>query len=320
MSTAPPRLLAVGDNVVDVYPDDSVLFPGGNAVNVAVHARRCRAQSAYIGAIGTDHAGQAVLAALRAEGVDTSRTRVVQGPNAHAIVHLVQGNRIFGSGDVGISRFRLSPDDLAAAGSYDVVHTGECSMLEDQLPDLRSASRLLSIDVSERPWDYVQEYARHAHVAIQSCPVHELSAAKDHAVRLRALGPSVVAVTVGAAGAVVLDEDGWWVSRPVPPPGGVVDTLGAGDAFSARFLSGLVSGEGPQQRLDAATAYATASCLSHGAFGYPTALPAVSAPQATPASAPPVSMPATPVAAAFSSATRRTPSLTPTPPARLEAP
>lgn len=287
-----PRLLTVGDNVVDVYPDDGVLFPGGNAVNVAVHARRCGAESAYIGAVGTDYAGQAVRHALYAENVDTSRTRIVQGPNAYAVVHLVDGNRMFSHGDVGTSRFRLSSADFAAVGSYDVVHTGECSMVEDQLGDLRAASRLLSFDFSERPWAYVREYARHAHVAVQSCPVHDLAAAKEQALRLRELGPAVVAVTMGADGAVVLDDSGWSASRPVPPPAGVVDTLGAGDAFIARFLVGLVTGKPAQQRLDAATAYATTSCLAHGAFGYPTTIPSVSP--------------------------DRTPSLTPIPPRRLE--
>ena len=50
-------LLTVGDNVVDRYPALGMLYPGGNAVNVAVHGRRCGAGTAYIGAVGTDLAG-----------------------------------------------------------------------------------------------------------------------------------------------------------------------------------------------------------------------------------------------------------------------
>jgi len=270
MAPRHPRLLTVGDNVVDVYPDEGVLFPGGNAVNVAVHGGRCGADTAYIGAVGTDPAGSAVLEALRAENVDLSRTRIVEGRNAHAEVHLVDGNRVFGRSDDGISRFRLTAADLAAAGSYDIVHTGECSMLEEQLPRLRAASRLLSFDFSERPWDYIQQHAPYAHLAIVSAPVGDPAGAREQATRLRQLGPSVVAVTLGARGAAVLDDSGWSISHPPGTEGGVVDTLGAGDAFIARFLVGLAAGEPVQVRLDAATAYATASCLSYGAFGYPT--------------------------------------------------
>ncbi len=51
----------------------------------------------------------------------------------------------------------------------------------------------------------------------------------------------------------------------------VVDTLGAGDAFIARLLVGLVSGEPLTQLVAAATAYASSTCASFGAFGYATA-------------------------------------------------
>ena len=155
---AAPSLLAVGDNVVDRYVEAGYMYPGGNAVNVAVHARRNGATSAYLGAVGTDRAGQVVLAALEEEGVDTTLTRQVDGPNAYADVRVVDGNRVFGGADVGISRFSLAQDDLTAAAAFDIVHTGECSMMEEQLQDLADAARILSFDFSERPWDYVQQY------------------------------------------------------------------------------------------------------------------------------------------------------------------
>jgi sugar/nucleoside kinase (ribokinase family) len=237
-----PSLLAVGDNVVDRYVEAGYMYPGGNAVNVAVHARRNGATSAYLGAVGTDRAGQVVLAALEEEGVDTTLTRQVDGPNAYADVRVVDGNRVFGGADVGISRFSLAQDDLTAAAAFDIVHTGECSMVEEQLQDLADAVRVLSFDFSERPWDYVQTHA-----------------------------PKVsVAITMGAGGAVLL-RDGKFAYSPVAP-GTIVDTLGAGDAFIARLLVGLASAEPLDPLVRNATRYATASCSSYGAFGHRTPL------------------------------------------------
>ncbi len=141
--------------------------------------------------------------ALLAEGVDTSLVRVVDGPNAYAEVRVVDGNRVFGRGDAGVSRFRLGPQDLARAAQADVVHTGECSMVEDQLADLAGSARRLSFDFSERPWDYVEKYARHVQIAVRSCPATGLDAARAEARRLRDFGPEVVAITLGAAGALV---------------------------------------------------------------------------------------------------------------------
>lgn len=263
-----PRLLTVGDNVVDRYVDLGFMYPGGNAVNVAVHARRVGAESAYLGVLGTDGAGRAVLQALQAEDVDTSLIRVVDGPNASADVRVVDGNRIFGAGQPGVSQFTLSSADLAALGSYDIVHTGECSHLEDQLPVLRTAARRLSFDFSERPWDYVRAYAAHVTIAIASSPGGDRGEAAAKAAALRDLGPETVAVTLGAEGALLLLGDRFFHS----PAGDVrvVDTLGAGDAFIARLLHGLMTGEPAQDLLSASTAYASAACAAYGAFGYPT--------------------------------------------------
>ena len=61
--TASGRIATVGDNVVDCYPDLGVMYPGGNTVNVAVHARRLGARAAYLGALGTDTAGRVLTAA-----------------------------------------------------------------------------------------------------------------------------------------------------------------------------------------------------------------------------------------------------------------
>jgi sugar/nucleoside kinase (ribokinase family) len=264
------HLLAVGDNVVDCYPDLGVMFPGGNAVNVAVHARRAGAASAYLGAVGTDAAGGLVRGSLAAEGVETSLTRTVEGPNAYAIVRVVEGNRFFEVADAGVSKFRVTDADLERVAAADVVHTGECSMVEADLPRLAQAARLLSFDFSERPWEYVEEHAPLVSVAVLSAT----SVDEDPVVlarRVAALGPRMVAVTQGPGGATLL-ADGR-VYRAPAGSGPIVDTLGAGDAFIARLLVGLVEGEELQALLPAATSYATASCAEHGAFGHEAQLP-----------------------------------------------
>ncbi len=269
-SPGSPLILALGDNVVDCYPDLGVMFPGGNALNVAVHARRVGACSAYIGAVGTDHAGRLVHDALVAEQVDTRLVRVVPGANAYAVVRLVEGNRVFGAGDVGVSRFSVSDADLAASRDADLVHTGECSMLEDDLDRLAGAARRLSFDFSERPWPYVAEHAPKVDVAVLSA-ASTAARPEELVAGVAGLGPSVVAVTQGAAGATL------WIDGRLlhaeAGPGPIVDTLGAGDAFIARFLVGLAHDEEPAALLHAATAYATRSCGGHGAFGHRTPLP-----------------------------------------------
>lgn len=261
------RVLTVGDNVVDCYPEHAVMFPGGNAVNVAVHARRCGSESAYVGAVGTDPAGDTVRRALLEENVDCARLRVIPGPNAYAVVHVIDGNRVFGEGDVGVSRFVLDEADLELARSAAIVHTGDCSSMETQLPALAAASRRLSFDFAEKPWPYIRDHAAYADIAVISRPGYSPQDALTLARQLQKLGPHVVAVTLGATGAVVCD--GQETARAMPPQVNVVDTLGAGDAFIARLLTGLANGENLPHIVAAATAYATNTCAFYGAFGHP---------------------------------------------------
>jgi fructoselysine 6-kinase len=262
------RLLCLGDNVVDIYVDEQVMFPGGNAVNVAVHATRLLGHPAgYIGAVGTDGAGQLVLRSLQTEGLDLDLVRVVEGPNAYATVRLGNGDRQFGVADAGVSRFVPSPADLAAVSVADLVHTGDCSMLEDSLPDLREHAKLLAFDFSERGWEYVEKHAPFVDLAVLSRPYGSTDSPIEVAERALGCGPSQVVVSNGAGGAVWTDGSRV-VTAGVESAVEVVDTLGAGDALIARVLVGLLRGEQPEVFLSQATAYATTSCLERGGFGH----------------------------------------------------
>lgn len=266
-----PQVLTIGDNVVDLYPDLGIMFPGGNAVNVAVHARRCGAASSYLGVVGTDRNGDVVRHSLVAEGVGTSHLRTVRGPNAFALVRVVDGERVFESGEVGVSRIDLRDEDVRAVASADIVHTGECSMVEDDLSRIAGAARLLSFDFSVRPWEYVEAFAGHVDLAVVSAPDDGCDAAAL-AARVARLGPTTVAVTQGSRGATLLAGDE--IHRAPAGAGTVVDTLGAGDAFIARLLVGIARSEPLDELLAASTRYATAACADHGAYGHEAPLAA----------------------------------------------
>jgi fructoselysine 6-kinase len=264
------QIVTVGDNVVDCYPDLGVMYPGGNTVNVAVHLSRLGISAAYVGAIGTDEAGDVVSQALAYERVDCSRLRRVHGPNARAYVRLDGGNRVFIGADPGVSVFTISVGDRQWLEGAALIHTGECSSLEPQLAELHDLPALLSYDFSIRPWDYVEKCAPYVDVAILSFDADCAATPEDLARRVQALGPRVVAVTIGSLGAVVADGT-QTVVAPAPQMD-VVDTLGAGDAFIARLLSGIVRGESLGQLAAASTAYASETCMYYGAFGHEASL------------------------------------------------
>ena len=77
--------LGFGDNVVDRYEHIHTMYPGGNAVNFAVYAKKCgAARSAYMGIFGNDAAAEHVIASLEDEGIELDKCEQMIGENGAA--------------------------------------------------------------------------------------------------------------------------------------------------------------------------------------------------------------------------------------------
>jgi fructoselysine 6-kinase len=260
------HIVGIGDNVVDRYLHLGQMFPGGNALNVAVFARRGGAQAAYIGVLGDDDAGRLVLAALRDEGVDVSRVRVANGPNACADVTLVDGDRRFVGGSLGVSRFEPDAADLAAAQAGDLVHSSVYSGLEDWVRRVR-ADLPISFDFSDHlDKDYVGSLAPGLAYALFSTSSLSPQASEDFVRQVVASGARLALATRGAAGVIACLGDRCW-TQPAHPTT-IVDTLGAGDAFLAGFLVAHLDGATPPEALARGVEIAAQACTYYGAFGH----------------------------------------------------
>ncbi|MCW2512360.1 MAG: PfkB domain protein [Mycobacterium sp.] len=101
--------------------------------------------------------------------------------------------------------------------------------------------------------------------AAQGDPAPVVSAAN----RLIERGAKTVLVTLGAAGAVLVDPTGSWMAAP--PPIAPRSTVGAGDSSLAGYVRAAVGGAEPPRRLQMAVAYGSAAAALPG-----SALPAPS--------------------------------------------
>lgn len=257
-------IACVGDNVIDIYVGTGRGYPGGNAVNVAVAARRTGVLSAYVGAVGDDVAGTVLRQALSSEGVATGRLRVLPGSTAWCEVRLINGDREFGNSDIGVSRITLTAQDLDYLADFTVVHTGDNSMTEDQVAAIAGRTRV-SFDFGQRPREYIDELIGHVWCACFSASHLSADEATALADEMAALCPLVL-VSEGARGAqLVVDRTRF---RSSPQASSVTDSLGAGDALIGGVLSGLVTGSSPQDALIAGTRLAARTISHFGAFGY----------------------------------------------------
>lgn len=260
------RIAAVGDNVVDCYPAQGLMFPGGNCLNVAVYARRFGAVTSYVGAIGRDAAGDAIHAALTREGVDTAHLRRLDGPTAYCVIGHRKGDRVFLTFDLGVSMFTPDAGDIEFLHSVEAAHIGQSSGLDAHLSSVAAVTRLSYDFSTRRDPAHRQAIAPLCFLASISGGDLDVRQAYDLVKETVAAGARWCLVTRGEKGAV-LGEAGQILEVPAAPAR-VVDTLGAGDTFIARTLLGLVRGEDPYGALQAAAIAAAETCSRVGAIGH----------------------------------------------------
>lgn len=267
-------LLCIGDNVVDLYADEGVYYPGGNALNVAVLARRAGlATSDYMGIIGNDAQAAHVEASMLAEGLSTHLLRRAQGENGLARVsHDAAGDRVFlGSNRGGIRRklmLRMDTDDLEQISAAAWVHSSCFSYIEPELPRIRAAARALSFDFSTGTDPaYLKQVAPYLTLAFVSGSGLGMPALRDQAHAVLRHGAAAVCITRGDEGAYWTDGAQEYLQPIVPTE--VRDTMGAGDAFIAGYLTATIQEAAPAQALAYGAATAARACTWPGAWGHP---------------------------------------------------
>lgn len=261
-------ILALGDNTVDYYVREGLCFPGGNAMNVAVLARRCGTRSTYLGNVGNDSQGDFLLDALGSENVERTLVRRYQGRTSRSLIGHRDGERFFIKSDRSLrARYDLRADDYAAIARHDILHTGIDSEIEADLPAIRQKARCLSFDFSTS-WSpaVLDRVLPLLDIAFLSLPPHNPPPDETFLRRCLERGPGIIVLTRGADGAMAMDRHGLLqvAARPVA----ICDTLGAGDGFIAAFLRSRLRNDSLADTLHDAAAFAATVCGWKGAFGH----------------------------------------------------
>ncbi len=281
------RVIGIGDNVVDRYTNRRIMFPGGNAVNFAVYAKQCGADSAYLGLIADDPEGRLIRDSLEQLGVDVSMSPLQKGLTTERCdVRLEDGDRVFiGSefGDGTWQPLRLEEEHIARLGQFDLVHCGCYSDMADQIRLLEGVPAVKTFDFSEEPEyrtdDYLEQVCPYIDIALFSGAETDEEQRRRIRERASGLGTDLVLITDGSRGQTLWDGERLY-------PGKVrfveaVDTMGAGDSFFTAFVIELLR-QGyrrgakltpPQyaEAFDFAADFSAKTCLGEGAFGFGTA-------------------------------------------------
>lgn len=269
------KLIGIGDNVVDYYKDQELIYPGGNALNVAVISKRNGAEEcAYLGIIGNDTNAKHVLACLKKEQINIERLRFAKGINGEATVSINgKGDRIF----IGTNKeirvqsllaLKLQRNDIDYINKYDIIHTSINSDINHELINL--SHKAISYDFStpekwnESLLEEICPFITYAFFSGSELSREQIFALFNSA---HQYGVKVVGVTRGDRPAMFSENGVIFEQQPLSTK--LIDTMGAGDSFISGFLTYYHEHLDMKQALVKAAESAAKTCRHHGAFGYP---------------------------------------------------
>ncbi|WP_264069148.1 sugar kinase [Mycolicibacterium komossense] len=290
-----PRVATLGETMAlmrtrDIgslrHVSELILGIGGAESNVAIGLQRLGIDAQWLGRVGDDPLGERVTREIRAEGVDVhgvvdsdapTGLMLKERPTISSTAVLYYRSDSAGS--------RLRPEDLPSGWVEQaaVLHvSGITALLSDSARECmqaavdraRASGVRVSFDVNYRaslaPADLagplLRTFAEQADIVFGGPEelqlLHPDSTAEEAAQRLVHSGRAEVVLKLGADGAAAYLPGEQMPSAGFPLE--VVDTVGAGDAFVAGYLSGVLQGLTVPQRLRRANACGALLCMTPG--------------------------------------------------------
>ena len=265
---------------------------GGKGANQAAAAAHCGVPVLFVGAIGSDPAGEHLARDLASHGVDLTFLERCAGPTGTALITVTscgENTIILDAGansrvTIESAQASLTPtpadivvlqaeiSEQANSDALQWAHSFDATVLLNLAPARPTTSSTMAhVDIL-----VVNE--TEAALTVGTAVPTTGSQAIDVARALQELGPSRVMVTLGAQGAAWAcgDEAG---HAPALTLGQAVDTTGAGDACVGALAAALALGKTfPQAVADGVRAGSTA-VLAPGAASSYAALPRITSPK-----------------------------------------
>ena len=249
-----------------VLLDEIRATAAGTAAGPSVDLAKLGVTVTNMGAVGDDVLGDLVVTLLERHGVDTSLLTRKVGQRTSATILPIRPNgerpALHAPGASGeFTRGDLHADHGTALSKAKVIHVGgpdalsalDPGELADFLTSAKGPSTIITMDVLRTGGP--DELARLAPLLAvidwflpNDDQLRTLTGESDLEVamtKIRSLGVSGVAVTLGEQGSLI--DDGVQVLAVPAMKVNVVDTTGCGDGFDAGFILGLLVGASPPE-------------------------------------------------------------------------
>lgn len=292
----PPEIISLGEVLWDLFLEGEQF--GGAPANFACHAGVSGGAATMVSAIGSDHRGQAALEILQSYGVDVSLIEVKSNAPTGTVAVIVndEGKPTFTIHEGSAWDAINWTDDMEASiRDADALYFGTLGQRATEsrqtirrcAETARAAGIPVILDINLRAPFFdaamIRDSVRLASIlklsddelpqVCEACGIERTRSTVEQLQQLlKSENLDCAVMTCGADGAVLVRPD--QVIRQPGIPTTVVDTVGAGDSFTAAFLIGLLQGQPDHQNLEHACSVAAAVCSHHGAVPQRTVDPA----------------------------------------------
>jgi fructokinase len=279
------KILGIGELVWDVFPEGKQL--GGAPVNFAFFAKELGAEAYPVAALGTDGLGDEAIQMLKPSGLsldfiqrnslDTSRVMVTTDENGVPHYEIVE--------NVAWDAMECNTEVLALASEADVICWGSLAQRSEKsresilaMVDAAPENCLRVFDINLRQKFYskevIEESLKRADIlklnedelpVVSEIFAVEGSEADQIAHIIKRFSLRSIIYTQGAVCSEVYDASGL-VSRMDTPKVKVADTVGAGDSFTATYVTSILLGKTPAQAHELAVKVAAFVCTQNGAI------------------------------------------------------
>ena len=248
-------ILCAGEALIDMLPRDGASAPhaGGSALNTAIALGRLGAPVQFFSGLSSDLFGDILRAELAASKVDSTPAHIADRPTTLAFVTLTDGHASYAFYDENTAGRMFTADNLPDTAA-DAVFFGGISLVVEPCAAAYTAlmaqvapTAVTMIDPNIRPSFITDEaayrarltqmFARADIIKTSDEDLEWITGGTDASVLFDGTDVQVILLTRGAEGVTVLTRD---AAADVPAQKAqVVDTVGAGDTFSAGFLANL---------------------------------------------------------------------------------
>ncbi len=265
-------VVSFGDLVADIilpipklplYPNEiqlahQMLLEPGGAGNFLIMAQRLGLMAAATGCTGSDAYGQMIIEKLQGEGVDTRGVQMLPDQKTTLVMIFVDdaGEHVFLGvlGSFQVAQIypsfteKVSQARAFFTNGYAFLETAPAQLVIEMMALARQQGKAVFLDPGPQMREIPRELMRAAIAQAGTLLLTQAEAAalvggetvQETAQTLLGMGPQLVVLKMGAEGCLIVNSercqkiDGFAVTTR--------DTTGAGDAFDAAFVYGILHG------------------------------------------------------------------------------